>query len=92
MKFWEAMKAIDEGKKVYPISYFWVYPEYLDHTNVLSWFESSPAYHFYLDEWGLIDYSYREEFRSDTGIRFLCSDGVKNMKPGVAYDENLNEI
>ncbi len=52
MKFWEAMRIIQEdGKKVYPDSQFWDSKNYLDDSTILQWLENGSAAHYYFDEW-----------------------------------------
>lgn len=55
LKFWEAMKAIEEGSKVRCV--YWGFPDYVDKSKVCDWFETIPAAHHFFDEWELYEES-----------------------------------
>ena len=54
MRFSEAMKALEEGKKVYPVSPFFKL-DYVVKENICDWFEMPKAAHYIFDEWEIYD-------------------------------------
>lgn len=53
MKFWQAMRALEEGKSVR--CEYWKKNDYIDKSNICKWFETTPACHHVFDEWELYE-------------------------------------
>jgi hypothetical protein len=49
MKFWEAMRELEAGRKVR--CEYWGTTNYIDRNNVCKWFETIPSAHHFFDEW-----------------------------------------